>query len=428
MSDNEVSDGPAIVALIFSFLIFVDATFIGLPLIVYSFYSPANIIQVPLHICGLLLLFFSITCKNAVDKSGMQIFGVMLLLITVIITIIFTNFKAALITAIPFFIISFHIFLSQNKLENKTIIYPILFFLLIVVSYFLIGKSYDGYESYKNNVPINFYGRLVNQDGVGISGIKLKAHITDSDFKVSGNIFINTDKNGYFSIENRKGIKLWISPNINIPGYITPKRTNNSYFYGNYYSENERHSPDPNSPVILTLWEKRGGMELNQLMRPYRFNINRNYQEKVIYTVNLKSHQQYSGYNENGDIVVELFNKEILNETVKKTSTSYRRYYWSVKITMLDQGGFFESKEPFMFLAPESGYQEFIKLDSEKITAYSKDEKSLNYYFKDKDNNYGSFNLSVDISGGLSSVEIDQIIINPIGVRYLEPKKYTITE
>ena len=108
-------------------------------------------------------------------------------------------------------------------------------------------------EGVKSNVPIRFYGKVIDQDGVGISRVQVKAKVVafdegffsdlnaTTDQKVTP-IELVTDDQGQFSLENIKGQSVNIEV-IKKEGFESQLK----YGKGFYYSEFHQDIHRPNS-------------------------------------------------------------------------------------------------------------------------------------------------------------------------------------
>jgi hypothetical protein len=287
------------------------------------------------------------------------------------------------------------------------------------------GASDDAwnFELFKNelrkasNREINFYGKVIDQNGTPIPGVKIKVDISSrstSMLKVmttgrdleKEKLIIYSDQNGLFSVTDKEGSFLRIT-DFQKEGYLKSKRYGNLGFrYGQIMKGPNTegfHHPDSNKPVVYTLW-KQG--ETEELIR-HRKKIYFKKEEEQSKWVSL-----YSGNNKDVYIKVENPGK---TEDVEK-------YGWSVKIKV-PNGGVLASDETFLYHAPESGYENEIVFGypaNAENWKYSTGRQK--YYIKLREGKaYGSYELEIlTFSTGNVTIVLDNIIVNPNGSRNLE--------
>ena len=97
------------------------------------------------------------------------------------------------------------------------------------------------------NVPIEFYGRTVDEGGVQVKGatVSFDCHVYSEEILRSNTV---TDANGYFALTGVTGATLRVS--LSKPGYEEVEGTNQHTF--EYYSPGGGgFRGDPNSPVVF---------------------------------------------------------------------------------------------------------------------------------------------------------------------------------
>lgn len=286
------------------------------------------------------------------------------------------------------------------------------------------GASDDAwnFELFKNelrkasNRKINFYGKVIDQNGTPIPGVKIKVDISSrstSMLKVmttgrdleKEKLIIYSDQNGLFSVTEKEGSFLRIT-DFEKEGHLKSKRYHSGFRYGQIMKGPNTagfHHPDPNNPVVYTLW-KQG--ETEELIRR-RMKVYFKKGEEQSKWLNL-----YSGNNK--DVYIEV-------ENAGKTE-DVSKYEWSVKLRV-PNGGVLASDETFLYNAPESGYEKEILFGhSENADEWKTDLKRQKYYMKLRGSEaYGSFELRILTSStGNATIVFDNMIINPNGSRNLE--------
>lgn len=107
-----------------------------------------------------------------------------------------------------------------------------------------------------DNVPIVFYGKMIDQDGRAISGVTISYWISEAAKVMWGN---PTDTrgscvsgaDGTFVIQG-KGTGVGVA-RMEKPGYRHPANGKRAFSYGPGVSPTHRHNPDPTNPVELLL-------------------------------------------------------------------------------------------------------------------------------------------------------------------------------
>lgn len=108
------------------------------------------------------------------------------------------------------------------------------------------------------NAPINFYGRVVDQDGNPLSGVRVAVSVRqwyrptasvglDSTFPKTE---LTTDTGGYFQFVNGSGDDLRIEA-LEKEGYEAELKA----LRGFGYNTSEQFRPDPNNPVVFRMWK-----------------------------------------------------------------------------------------------------------------------------------------------------------------------------
>jgi hypothetical protein len=204
------------------------------------------------------------------------------------------------------------------------------------------GKEQEMVEglSTKNDIPIDFYGKLEDQFGKPVVG----AEITGSTIIYNGTktgstrVTATSDASGLFEIHAGKGESLGVIPKKE--GYAlatTAVGFRYSHLDQNYFV------PDPNSPVVMKMWKLQGSEPLLSIGQTFKFR----------YTDNSVNFDLLTGkiVPSGGDITM------ILNRSPGVISGRTRQD-WGVEIQAV-QGGLIESSgdERVTYWAPESGYQ-----------------------------------------------------------------------
>jgi hypothetical protein len=263
----------------------------------------------------------------------------------------------------------------------------------------------------QKNVPINFYGKIIDQESNGLPGVHIVAHVRqwhlDATADSWGNKFpkfeLTTDSDGRFMLENAAGDSLTIE-SVTKDGYRLSVKTEKTYGYG---ETSEPHHPDPNNPIIFKMW-KESGIKEPLITGSHVFGMD----SSKIYTLDLVQGQKIAG-EANGDLRVSITRPSEIN--------SKDRYPWSYSIQAVN-GGLIESEDEFMYFAPESGYEPTFIRQYEPADADWNFDIPKQFFIRTRNGQvYGRAQVVIhSVYNVHSAIEISYAI-NPAGSRNLEP-------
>jgi hypothetical protein len=253
-------------------------------------------------------------------------------------------------------------------------------------------------QAWEWRMPINFYGRVVDENEQPVPGTKIELSWTDLSKAGSSQAQTTTDAQGSFSLLNQTGRNLQVR--VSKDGYYTPKRQQISFDYAGFWDANY-HEPNPNNPVIFHLRKKnqgealRGG-EIRPTIpangTPVRFDL-------------------LNGGKVSPDGQLEI---AAVTNTEKYPP---RIFDWRATISV-PGGGLVEHNAEFPFEAPEDGYQLNAEFD---MPTNAQDWKRLiekSYFIKfGSPPRYGR--IEVRLNGGSQKASISYWV-NPSGSRNLE--------
>jgi len=211
--------------------------------------------------------------------------------------------------------------------------------------------------------PINFYGRVIDQDNKAISGAPIDFSWNDTSAKGTSRDSAISDGDGRFELTGRTGKILSID--INAEGYYPFRgEARKTFEFGNPWSG--RHIPNKDKPVIFR-WKKQGKIEplvtWSAGLRPTPDGKKLEFQ-----------------FLPDGQVVAE--GGDIQVACAVEPEDENRRYGWAVKVS-IPGGGFLKTDEEFPFLAPLDGYVETLewsmKADDPEWKAGTKTE---DYYIR----------------------------------------------
>jgi hypothetical protein len=260
----------------------------------------------------------------------------------------------------------------------------------------------------RNNAPIEFYGRVVDQDDKPLEGVAVDFNVTaipmipvlwGPDERTKGSCV--TDQNGLFSVEGKRGVSLGVT-SLRKTGY----RESGYYEQGHARYEpygSQKHIPNRDKAVKFMLIRE----DLPKAEEAYdkRLRLNWNAENTVV---------------DFGQVIGKL--EFSASRTGRDASDTMKKFEWEVKMRAI---GFtltkLESKNERM--APLAGYS-----SSDRI-GFSPDEKTWklrseeSYAIRTDRGTYGLMNLSVygdgDDGGMSGSVTV---YLNKSGARNIDHK------
>ena len=128
------------------------------------------------------------------------------------------------------------------------------------------------------NRQIDFYGKVIDQHGEPIEGVKLELrtlgyqssfvdYVKTGREQIKDKFTMMTSADGSFVVEGRKGTSFAIEK-MTKEGYVRPERgVKYNFVYSNFSSEEQSsmyHSAERSRPVIYEMWKKGGNRTFNQ--------------------------------------------------------------------------------------------------------------------------------------------------------------------
>ena len=254
-------------------------------------------------------------------------------------------------------------------------------------------------------VPINFYGRVVDESNVAVADAA--ASFTWNDLSPTGTSRDSTtsDGNGFFRLENKTGKGLWVT--VSKDGYYTPPSERiMSFEYA--YPPGGAFKPDSGNPVIFRLRKKGVGVDLitsQYGMSPdFQIHIPRDGTP-----IEVDFMQRKTG--DSGQMKITEIKPEFKGW---KQATN-----WFFRVEIPD-GGFVEENDEFPFEAPADGYQSVLEFNFQQGQPDWTTDIRKDYYIKfGNPPLYGRLQIKTGISYGGATLTY---AINPSGSKNLESK------
>ena len=196
-----------------------------------------------------------------------------------------------------------------------------------------------------NQQPIDFYGKVVDQNGAPVAGAKVSGGVMVQTRWMNGTIgnhYTTSDAAGLFSFKGLAGrdISIWIEK----PGYQFENMKQQTLFkYSLLSPEPERHKPNAEAPVTFTMWRNQGAEPLVSGNKFLGIKA-----DGTPFTVNLISGRKSEGRSADGDLVVSIVQPAQI--------TDGQKYDWSFTIEAIG-GGLVEAADiQYLNEAPADGY------------------------------------------------------------------------
>jgi flagellar basal body-associated protein FliL len=254
------------------------------------------------------------------------------------------------------------------------------------------------------NASIDFWGKVIDQDGNPVVGAAVHYSAADKYFKDGTKYEGTSDERGLFSISNIKGAGLYVR--VSKDGYYhIDEKSARSFGYG---SPSGEAPPSKQQPAILVLQKmgetepliklETGGVLVPKDGTPKKLSLRR---ERARLSGSLS-----------GDLQVELWSD------YQQPPVFQKSYDWRCRISV-PGGGLRERSGEFNFEAPTENYIETFEYKMPATTERWQPSMKKEFFLRLADGCYARVNLNV-ISGGDIFVTLESYL-NPVpGRRNLE--------
>ncbi len=258
------------------------------------------------------------------------------------------------------------------------------------------------------NVPIHFFGKVVDQDGLPIKDAKVTLEETvghlkspTSGYQTYDKIVLQTGENGMFVLNDTQGTLLEIT-SIQKADYELSKKADRFFAYN---QGTAIFHPDPGNPVVFTMWKRRGNEPLIQSGWDHNVECDG--------TTNLFALSTGQA-NARGDLRIVC-----LRSPLKRIPREGKKFDYTFEISVLG-GGIQPTRDEFTYLAPENGYQPSITISQQADDPDWHGRVKQEFYLKTAEGHYGR--IGVDwYASQQNPTHLDwNCSINPSGSRNLE--------
>lgn len=249
------------------------------------------------------------------------------------------------------------------------------------------------------NTPIEFYGRVVDQNGDPVPNAHVGIGVNDK-FNASGSNYSTTsDTDGFFSFKGARGASMGVS--VGKEGYYKiHKVSNQSFAYGMGPDGAHQAPPTKDNPAIFALHKMGRTEPLVRAEQSARIP-----KDGTPVTVNLMTGR----LSPNGNLRVE---------ARTEAPVGGRKYTWRCRVTV-PGGGLADRAGQFEFEAPEDGYEESVEFgmrhDAEQWTS----DQQRDYFVKLPDGRFARINFRM-IAGGNHYCVLESFLNPTPGSRNLE--------
>jgi hypothetical protein len=262
-------------------------------------------------------------------------------------------------------------------------------------------------------VPINFYGKVVDQNGAPVAGVEVKAAVRLVKEPLPGIIgdgfdylVASTASDGTFAFLNRTGEFFGIDK-IQKEGYLVSATVHEKTYY--YYASNEmKYRPNPSVPEVFKIWKQMGAEELIEKNLKYKLTT-----EGRSYGLDLLNGAQAKA-DAIADIRVSMTAPSVIKPHVK--------YDWNFVLEAAE-GGLTETSDDYMYLAPVDGYVSRIQVSFNASDANWSDNFKKRFYVMSRNGSvYARIEILVGVAlNGHGYLHIESAS-NPNSSRNLESK------
>jgi hypothetical protein len=262
------------------------------------------------------------------------------------------------------------------------------------------------------NVRIDFWGRVIDQDGEPITGVRVvmrarewEVDSTSGPKTISKRTEATTDNSGNFSLNGGSGDSLQLEA-IQKEGYRLSPKTQMGFAYG---AGSDTFVPSEANPVLIHMWKSKPAEHLETFRTLFGFVA-----DGRTYTMDLVLNQKHEGQAAEGDL--------LLNIRRSPPAQGSDKFEWSLELSAVD-GGLVESHDDFNYMAPENYYQPRIVIESKPADPAWTANLTKDFFIRCKGGTvYGLLHLCIrpDYKDGQAAI-LFETRLSRGGSRNLEP-------
>ena len=259
-------------------------------------------------------------------------------------------------------------------------------------------------RSFEWKIPINFDGRVVDENGKAVAGASVRFGWTDTSAQGSSEIVTPSDANGRFALSGKSGKRLHVR--IAKDGYHTAGGKGGESFEYAAFFESNFHQPDPNEPVTFRLIKKIDPEPL----------IRRHASERLTYDA--------SGYYdlERGALALQPPSGAALKFTFERSQSAQGQPFdWRWIVEAVD-AALLETKDEFAQVAPEGGYMSTWEIAQAANAQPFEHSAQARFFVRTSDNRFARIDVEVAHPNARHvgpRITVDSFL-NPSGSRNLD--------
>jgi hypothetical protein len=265
-------------------------------------------------------------------------------------------------------------------------------------------------DDYKMKVPIEFFGKVLDQHGGGVVGAKVEIGLCPPDDTGEKGHIIITGDDGRFSLTGTRGKLAFV--NVYSPqGYTCGDMGHKGDYNYAEPDEFKFHVPDPDKPVVFRLWKYEKPEPLNRWL----------IDAKITNDGSIAWFDLNAGNVGGADVGVSFIGSSFIGNGAKKPE---------IRVVAGTGCGIWETRDDPMFIPPSSRGQaelkhEFVSMNKEYKDSAGNivegDPFRFRFYFRTANGCYSA--VDADLSCGAGGVNPEMklyVLQNPSGARNVE--------
>ena len=229
-----------------------------------------------------------------------------------------------------------------------------------------------------NHKAIEFYGKVVDQQGTPLSNVGVYASVIYNTGLKAGvdKKQTETDAAGLFSISGMKGRTLGIG--LDKTGYEYGGE-HGPFQFTEMVMEAERYHPEPKKPIVFVMYKLQGA-------EPMIYGDGRGFDlppDGTPVRIDLATGKKVAA---GGDVIV------ILKQPMAQPGQWLKHYPWTAQITA---AGLFESTEKLMYLAPENDYVSTLTYGQKGDERIQENRVQTRFFVRTVDGRYARVQMSI---------------------------------
>lgn len=266
----------------------------------------------------------------------------------------------------------------------------------------------------ERNVPIDFWGRLLDQYNEPIAGVAVEVRVRQwgtvpglATLSDSGKFAVESGTDGMFYVGGVTGDVLAVET-IHKDGYVLSLKADRSFSYLN----RDTYLPNERNPYIFKMWKLMASEPLKAIHASKLIP----YDGRPVW-VDLSDGRITEGNASQGDLRITLERSPL-----EIAGNRREPFDWHATITV-SSGGVIASTDDFMYLAPADGYKELLEISMPRAATNWTAIKQVPLYLKARNGQlYGRAILEfrADYSGPKTGFTIDAAV-NLNGSTNLQP-------